>query len=131
MGLQYAYILISFVKLFLFFPMFCSDKSIVCNYFFSFILLTHEGSHGEVYQEFQSSYDIFSRRCQGLFCAPPAYTAQLLTLYQLGFNNQCRKANQISRLIDLLGAAVLKEISHPSSTIQAHHSLTSVVFSSG
>ena len=26
---------------------------------FSFILLTHEGSHREVYQKFQPSYDIF------------------------------------------------------------------------
>ena len=32
-----------------------------------FILLTHEGSHREVYQEFQPSYDIFRRWCQGLF----------------------------------------------------------------
>ena len=31
------------------------------------ILLTHEGSHREVYQEFQPSYDIFHRWCQGLF----------------------------------------------------------------
>ena len=28
---------------------------------FYFILLTHEGSHREVYLEFQSSYDIFRR----------------------------------------------------------------------
>ena len=28
---------------------------------FSFILLIHEGSHKEVYQEFQPSYDIFHR----------------------------------------------------------------------
>ena len=34
---------------------------------FCFILLTHEGSQREVYQEFQLSYDIFCRRCQGLF----------------------------------------------------------------
>ena len=27
----------------------------------------HEGSHNEVYQEFQLSYDIFCRWCQGLF----------------------------------------------------------------
>ena len=32
-----------------------------------FILLTHEGSHREVYQEFQPSYDIFPSWCQGLF----------------------------------------------------------------
>ena len=32
-----------------------------------FILLTHKGSHREVYQEFQPSYDIIFRWCQGLF----------------------------------------------------------------
>ena len=32
-----------------------------------FILLIHEGSHREVYHEFQSSYDTFSRWCKGLF----------------------------------------------------------------
>ena len=36
-------------------------------YFFSFILLIHEGSHREVYQELQPSYDIFRRWRQGLF----------------------------------------------------------------
>ena len=35
--------------------------------FFSFILLTHEGSHREVYRDFQPSYDIFRRWCQGFF----------------------------------------------------------------
>ena len=35
--------------------------------FFSFILLIHKRSHREVYQEFQPSYEIFRRRCQGLF----------------------------------------------------------------
>ena len=35
--------------------------------FFSFILLIHEGSHREFNQEFQPSYDIFRRWCQGLF----------------------------------------------------------------
>ena len=35
--------------------------------FFYFILLIHEGSHREVYQEFQPSYDIFHRCRQGLF----------------------------------------------------------------
>ena len=35
--------------------------------FFSFILLIHEGSHREVYQDFQPSYDIFCSWCQGLF----------------------------------------------------------------
>ena len=32
-----------------------------------FILLTHEGLHREVYREFQPSYDIVRRWCQGLF----------------------------------------------------------------
>ena len=35
-------------------------------FLFFFILLIHEGSHREVYQEFQPSYDIFRRWCQGL-----------------------------------------------------------------
>ena len=40
--------------------------------------MTHEGSHREVYREFQPSYDIFRRWCQRLFrpqvpCTP-AYT---------------------------------------------------------
>ena len=60
---------------------------------FSFILLTLEGSQREVYQEFQHSYDIFRRSgakgcSEQRFCAPPAYTAQLLTLHQHGANNQ-------------------------------------------
>ena len=42
-------------------------SSATWNTFFSFILLIHEGSHREVYQEFQSSYDIFCRWRQGLF----------------------------------------------------------------
>ena len=67
--------------------------------FFCFILLTHKGSHREVYQEFQSSYDIFRRWCQGMFkpqvpCTH-SYTAQLLTLYQHRANNQYRMADQI------------------------------------
>ena len=36
-------------------------------FFFSFLLLLHEGSHREVYQEFKPSYDIFRWWCQGLF----------------------------------------------------------------
>ena len=58
---------------------------VICLFFF--ILLTHEGLHREVYQEFQPSYDIFHRSgakgCSDhMFCALPAYTAQLLTLHQ-------------------------------------------------
>ena len=64
------------------------------THLFSFILLIHEGSHREVYEEFQPSYDIFCRWCQGLFrpqvpCTP-AYTAHLLTLHQNRANKQYR-----------------------------------------
>ena len=67
---------------------------------FCFILLTHEGSHRAVYQEFQPSYDIFHRGCQVLFkpqvpCTTLANTAQWLTLHQHRTNNQSRTANQI------------------------------------
>ena len=44
---------------------------------FSFILLIHEGSHREVYQEFQPSYDIIRRWCQGLFRPQVPCTASL------------------------------------------------------
>ena len=62
---------------------------------FFFILLTHEGSHREVYQVFQPSCDIFRRSCakgcsDHRFRAPPACTAQLLTLHQHRANNQYR-----------------------------------------
>ena len=68
--------------------------------FFSFILLIHEGSHRQVYQEFEPIYDIFRRSgAKGCsdhrFRTPPVYTAQLLTLHQHGANNQYRTANQI------------------------------------
>ena len=58
-----------------------------------FILLTHEGSHREIYQEFQPSYDIFRGGVKGCsdhrFRVPPACTAaQLLTLHQHIANNQ-------------------------------------------
>ena len=58
-----------------------------------------EGSHREVYQEFQLSYDIFRRWCQELFrpqvpCTPSLHY-QLLTLHQHRANNQYRTANQI------------------------------------
>ena len=43
---------------------------------FSFILMIHEGSHREVYQEFQPSYDIF--RCQGLFRPQVPWTPNLV-----------------------------------------------------
>ena len=64
---------------------------------FCFIqLLTHEGSHREVYRDFQPSYDIFRRSgAKGCsdhrFRAPPAgYTAQLLALHQHRANNRMR-----------------------------------------
>ena len=63
--------------------------------FFVSYLLTHERSHKEVYQEFQPSYDIFRRWCQGLVKPPAGYIDQLLTLHQHRANNQYRTANQI------------------------------------
>ena len=64
-------------------------------FFICFILLTHEGSHREVYLEFQPGYDIFHRSgakvvqtTAGSVHPQPAYTAQLLTLRQHGANNQ-------------------------------------------
>ena len=66
--------------------------------FFS-ILLTHEGSHREVYQDFQPSLTFSAGGAKGCsdhrFHAPPAYTAQLPTLHQHRANNQYRTANQI------------------------------------
>ena len=66
--------------------------------FFS-ILLTHEGSHREVYRDFQPSSTSFAGGAKGWsdhrFRAPTAYTAQLLTLHQHRASNQCRMANQI------------------------------------
>ena len=57
---------------------------------FFFILLTHQGSQREVYQEFQPSY---AKSCSDLrFRAPPAgYTAQLPQSQQ----SVNRTANQI------------------------------------
>ena len=66
--------------------------------FFS-ILLTHEGSHSEVYRDFQPSLTSSAGGAKGCsdhrFRVPPAYTAQLLTLHQPRANNQYRTANQI------------------------------------
>ena len=58
-----------------------------------FILLTHEGSHWEVQQEFQPSYDIFPGPVPRVVQTtgsvdPSAYAAQLLTLHQHRANNQ-------------------------------------------
>ena len=72
-----------------------------CPFFlFSLLLLIHEGSHREVYQEFQPSYDIFRMWCQRLFRfrAPPAYTAQLQTLHQRRANNQLKQLIKSSQL---------------------------------
>ena len=65
-----------------------------------FILPIQEGSQRKVYQEFQTSYDIFSRSgAKGCsdhrFHVPSAYTAQLLTLHQHRAKKQYRMANQI------------------------------------
>ena len=66
----------------------------------AFILLTHEGSRREVYQEFQPSYDIFRRWCQGLFrsmvpCTPSLHCPIANSLHQHRADNQYRTANQI------------------------------------
>ena len=59
---------------------------------FFFILLTHVGSHREVYRDFQPSWTSSAGGAKGWsdhrFCAPPAYTAQLLTLHQHRASNQ-------------------------------------------
>ena len=59
--------------------------------FFS-ILLTHEGSHKEVYRDFQPSLTSSAGGAKGCsdhrFRAPLAYTAQLPTLHQHRANNQ-------------------------------------------
>ena len=66
--------------------------------FFS-ILLTHEGSHREAYRDFQPSLTSSAGGVKGCsdhrFRAPPAYTAQLVTLNQHRATNQYRTANQI------------------------------------
>ena len=72
-------------------------------FFFSVILLTHEGSHPG--RSIRNSNPVITsstaRWCQGLFRPqvprePPAYTAQLLSLHQHRANNQYfRTANQI------------------------------------
>ena len=63
------------------------------------ILLTHKGSHREVYRDFQPSLTSSAGGAKGFsdhkFRAPPTYTAQLLTLHQHRANNQYRTANQI------------------------------------
>ena len=55
-------------------------------------LLTHEGSHREVYRDFQPSLTSSAgsaKACLGhRFRSPPAYTFQLLTLHQHRANNQ-------------------------------------------
>ena len=72
--------------------------------FFS-ILLTHEGSHREVYRDFQPSLTSSAGGVKSFsdhkFCAPPTYTAQLLTLHQHRANNQYRMAK--SNLADFKG----------------------------
>ena len=76
------------------FPSYLGHDSFSC-----FILLTHKGSHREVYQEFQPSWhflQVMPRVVQTTGSVhPPAYTVQLLTLHQHRVNNQYRMANQI------------------------------------
>ena len=60
--------------------------------FFCFILLTYGGSHTEVYQEFEPSYDIFRRWCQGLFRPQVSCTPSL----------HCPIANSASTQISLV-----------------------------
>ena len=64
-----------------------------------FILLTHEGSHREVYEEFQPTFDMSHRLCQRLFrpqvLCTPTYTAQLQTLHQHRANIQYKTATEI------------------------------------
>ena len=56
------------VSIYVFFPcIWCNGIVVWLSTTFCFILLTHKGSHREVYWEFQPSYDIFRRWCQGLF----------------------------------------------------------------
>ena len=59
------------------------------EHFFCFILLTQEGSHREVYQEFQPSY-VVTRVVQttdSVHIQP--------TLHEHRANNQYRRANQV------------------------------------
>ena len=74
------------------------DEFIWAGDFFS-ILLTHNGSHREVYRDFQPSLTSSAGGAKGCsdhrFRAPPAYTAQLLSMPQHRTNNQYRTANQI------------------------------------
>ena len=60
-----------------------------------FILLAHEESNRKVYWEFQPPAGGAKGCSDHRFCAPPAYTAQLLTLNQHRASNQHRTANQI------------------------------------
>ena len=64
-----------------------------------FLLLTYEGSHREVYRDFQPSLTSSVGGAKGcsdhMFRVPPAYTAQLLALHEHRANNQYRAANQI------------------------------------
>ena len=66
--------------------------------FFS-ILLTQEGSHREVYRDFQHGLTFSAGGAKDFsdhrFRAPPTYTALLLTLHHHRANNQYRTANQI------------------------------------
>ena len=69
--------------------------SLIGWYTFFSILLTHEGSHREVYRDFQPSLTSSAGGAKGYsdhrFRAPPAYTVQLPTLYQHRANNRSKR----------------------------------------
>ena len=62
---------------------------------FGFILLTHEGSHREVYQEFQPSFDIFRWGCQRWFRPQVPCNPHLHCPIANSASTQYRTANQI------------------------------------
>ena len=68
------------------------------KWFFS-ILLTHEGSNREVYRDFQQNLTSSAGGAKGCsdhrFRAPPAYTAQLVTLHQRGLHLQFDRRSQL------------------------------------
>ena len=76
-----------------------SDEIVPTSFSSFLILLTHERSHREVYRDLQPSLTSSAGGAKGWsdqrFRAPPAFTAQLLSMHQHRANNQYRMANQI------------------------------------
>ena len=76
------------------FENFAKTFQFVASVIFFSILLTNEGSHRDVYRDFQPSLTSSAGGAMGWsdhrFRVPPAYTAQLLTLHQHRANNQYR-----------------------------------------